>query len=96
MGAMNEEKAAKWSKTRQMGKAKYVMYYGVAAWGIILTGLTTALEWLTMGTYTSNWFMTRLIMFSFIGFFVTNQRWEGKERKFMEAGMKEGKKQKKR
>ncbi|MCZ8511996.1 hypothetical protein O9H85_06065 [Paenibacillus filicis] len=84
MSGMNEAQAAKWSRRRQMGKAKYVMYLGVAAWGFILTGLTTLSEWLTMGTYTPNWFFARLVVFSFIGFFVMNLRWENQERKFKE------------
>lgn len=34
---MNEAQADKWRKTRLMGKAKYVMYYGVVTWGLMLT-----------------------------------------------------------
>lgn len=79
---MTEVQAAKWGKKRTKGKAKYVMYWGVAAWGLGLTAVTTALEWFAMGTFTPGWFYSRLIIFSFIGFLVTNLRWESQERKF--------------
>ena len=35
---MNEKQNNKWEKTRQMGKKKFVFYYGVLFWGL-LTGL---------------------------------------------------------
>ncbi|MDO3678486.1 hypothetical protein [Paenibacillus ehimensis] len=82
MSTANEDKAAKWQKTRQLGKAKYVMYYGVAMWGISLAVLFTAIEWLTQQTLTPSWFTIRIIVFGIIGFFIANFRWDGNERKY--------------
>ncbi|WP_426452238.1 hypothetical protein ACP26L_09325 [Paenibacillus sp. S-38] len=77
---MNQEQAAKWAKIRTMGKAKYVMYYGVAAWGLGLTVLFTGLEWLTQGTLTGQWLTIRLLVFGVIGFILSNFKWEKNER----------------
>lgn len=79
---MNESQAAKWRNTRQMGKAKYVMYYGVVAWGLLLTLFFTAIEWLSQPSLSASWFTIRLVVFSIVGFFIANFRWDTNERKF--------------
>jgi hypothetical protein len=79
---MNEAQAAKWSKTRTMGKAKYVMYYGVALWGITLTVLTSGIQWVTEQTLDGSWLTIRLAVFGIVGFFVANFRWDGKEKQW--------------
>lgn len=78
---MNEMQANKWRKTRAMGKAKYVMYFGVLAWGISLTALFTALEWLTQQTIAESWIYIRIIVLGVIGFLIANFRWEAREKK---------------
>ncbi|MCZ8518120.1 MULTISPECIES: hypothetical protein [Paenibacillus] len=79
---MNQEQAAKWAKIRTIGKAKYVMYYGVAAWGIGLTLLFTGIEWVTQGTLTGKWLTIRLLVFGVIGFMLSAFRWESNERRY--------------
>ncbi|GAA4862083.1 hypothetical protein GCM10023310_46840 [Paenibacillus vulneris] len=78
---MNEMQASKWSKTRAMGKAKYVMYFGVLSWGLPLAALFTLMEWLTQGTVSTSWVYIRIIVMAIIGFFIANFRWEAREKK---------------
>ncbi|MED4601141.1 hypothetical protein P9314_10545 [Paenibacillus validus] len=80
---MNESAAVKWSKTRQMGKAKYVMFRGVLLWGVSLTVLFTAIEWMTQHTMLTSWLTVRLIVFGIIGFLIANVRWDGQERAYL-------------
>jgi hypothetical protein len=82
MSQMNEEQANKWKKTRTMGKGKYVMFYGVLLWGLALTAVFSGLEWLTQHTFSFSWFYVRLAVFGFIGFFISNFRWEAREKQF--------------
>lgn len=79
---MNDAQAAKWSKTRTLGKAKYVMYYGVALWGILLTLLTSTVQYITENTLDGSWLTIRLAVFGILGFFIANFRWDGNERKW--------------
>ncbi|ALS20936.1 MULTISPECIES: hypothetical protein [Paenibacillus] len=80
---MNKAQAGKWRKTRQMGKAKYVMYYGVVTWGLLLTFLFTAVEWFSQQSFNGSWFTIRLVVFSIVGFFIANFRWDANERTFL-------------
>lgn len=79
---MNEAQAVKWRKIRQMGKAKYVMFYGVAIWGLLLTLFFTAIEWFSQQTLITSWLTIRLVVFSIVGFFIANFRWDANEQKF--------------
>ncbi|PZE21170.1 hypothetical protein CBW46_010080 [Paenibacillus xerothermodurans] len=79
---MNEQQANKWRKTRTMGKAKYVMYYGVLLWGVLLTAIFTGLELLTQSVYNVSWMYIRLAVFGSVGFFIANFRWESREKRF--------------
>lgn len=80
---MNEMQANKWRKTRAMGKGKYVMFFGVLAWGLSLTALFTAMEWFTHQTVTTSWVYIRLVLLSFMGFFIANNRWDKQERQYL-------------
>ncbi|MFE5318988.1 hypothetical protein ACFQ88_09795 [Paenibacillus sp. NPDC056579] len=80
---MNELQANKWRKTRGMGKGKYVMYFGVVAWGLSLTALFTATEWFSQQTVTTSWVYIRLVVFSIVGFFIANFRWEAREKLYL-------------
>ncbi|WP_281885924.1 hypothetical protein [Paenibacillus sp. YYML68] len=79
---MNDAAAAKWAHVRKMGKAKYVMVRGVLLWSIGLTALFTLIEYMTQQTMLSSWLTTRLIVFGILGFFISNQRWDSRERLF--------------
>lgn len=78
---MNAVQADKWRKTRTMGKGKYVMFFGVLAWGLSLAALFTAIEWLTQQTFTPFWVYIRLGVMAVVGFFIANFRWESREQK---------------
>ncbi|WP_246079285.1 hypothetical protein [Paenibacillus piri] len=82
MNKMTEQQADKWRKTRTMGKGKYVMYFGVLTWGIILAALFTGMEWLTQQSFTLSWMYIRLAVFGILGFFIANFRWDARERLF--------------
>jgi hypothetical protein len=79
---MNEQKALQWSKTRTMGKGKYVLYYGALLWGVLFTVLFGAVELLSTGTVTWSWTVIRLVVFAVVGFFIANARWDANERKY--------------
>ncbi|WP_282936798.1 hypothetical protein [Paenibacillus sp. RC67] len=81
---MNELQATKWRKTRAMGKGKYVMYFGILAWGMSLAVLFTALEWLTQQTVTESWIYIRIIVLGVVGFMIANFRWEAREKKLQQ------------
>ncbi|WP_028547952.1 hypothetical protein [Paenibacillus sp. UNC451MF] len=78
---MNETQANKWRKTRTMGKGKYVMYFGILAWGLSLAALFTLTEWLTQQTVTTSWIYIRIVVMGIVGFFIANFRWEAREKK---------------
>ncbi|CAG7657314.1 hypothetical protein ACFQI7_22350 [Paenibacillus allorhizosphaerae] len=84
MSAMTEVQAAKWRETRKKGKGRYVFLSGVLLWGIALTVLFTAIQWLTQQTFTKEWLYIRLFVFGCIGFFIANFRWDAKEIKFLD------------
>lgn len=86
---MNEAQADKWRKTRLMGKAKYVMYYGVVTWGLMLTLFFTAIEWLSQQSLIGSWLTIRLVVFSIVGFFIANFRWDANERKLHQLSKKQ-------
>jgi hypothetical protein len=87
---MNEIKAAAWGKTRQMGKAKYVMYRGVLLWGLSLTAVFTLIEWFSQQSMLTSWLTVRLLVFGIVGFFVANFQWDGHERQYASLQQKSG------
>ncbi|SDC18835.1 hypothetical protein SAMN02799630_00752 [Paenibacillus sp. UNCCL117] len=86
---MNEAKAAAWSRTRQMGKAKFVMIRGVLLYSLSLTAVFTAIEWFSQQTLLSSWLTVRLLVFGIVGFFAANFQWDGNERGY--AAYEQGK-----
>jgi hypothetical protein len=89
MNGMNETEQRKWHKKRQMGKSKYLLIYGVLLWSLSLTVLFGAIEYLSQGEVYSSWIPIRLVLFATLGFFVSNSRWQTKERLY-EATSGEG------
>ncbi|WP_186446252.1 hypothetical protein [Paenibacillus cremeus] len=84
MSTMNEAQAAKWRAKRTMGKGKYVVYYGMLMWGLLLTLLFTVVELLSQQTFSMTWLYIRLAVFGIIGFFIANFGWDAKEIKLTE------------
>jgi hypothetical protein len=86
---MNETKQRKWQKKRQMGKSKYLLIHGVLLWSLSLTVFFGAIEYLSQGEVYSSWIPIRLVLFATLGFFVSNSRWQTKE-KLYEASSVQG------
>jgi hypothetical protein len=84
---MNETKQKKWQKTRQMGKSKYLLIYGVLLWSLSLTVFFGAIEYLSQGEVYSSWIPIRLVLFATLGFFVSNSRWQTKEKLYEAASV---------
>jgi hypothetical protein len=77
---MNETGQRKWQKKRQMGKSRYLLIHGVLLWSLSLTVLFGAIEYLSQGEVYSSWIPIRLVLFATLGFFVSNSRWQTKEK----------------
>jgi hypothetical protein len=84
---MNETKQMKWQKTRQMGKSKYLLIRGVLPWSLSLTVFFGAIEYLSQGEVYSSWIPIRLVLFATLGFFVSNSRWQTKEKLYEAASV---------
>lgn len=80
---MNQEKAMKWAVTREIGKSKYMLRYGILAMGLSIACLLTLIEWTISKQITPIWVLIRILVFSIIGSFVFNVRWEKQESKFV-------------
>jgi surface polysaccharide O-acyltransferase-like enzyme len=85
MQEMNEEQKRKWHQKRKMGKSKYLLVYGVLLWSLSLTVFFGAIEFLTQGEVYTSWIPIRLILFATLGFFISNARWQSKERQYESA-----------
>lgn len=79
---MKDSHKAIWLKRKNLGRAKYLLYFGLLPWGVGLTVLTSLFEFLSFGSLNPIWVPIRLIMFFFIGFFVANGRWVAMEYRF--------------
>lgn len=79
---MQDRGAAKWNKMKQLGRNKYLLYYGVLLWGIVFTVVLGGVELASSGTVTSTWTVIRFVVFGVVGFFIGNSRWMSFERKY--------------
>ncbi|NQY12185.1 MAG: hypothetical protein HRT71_22040 [Flavobacteriales bacterium] len=82
-----------WGKTRLLGKTKYILSYGILAWGIpsvlaflLLIGFSNQDAIFSFSAYFSDSFITKLITivltFSFVGYFLSQWTWIINERNF--------------
>ncbi|WP_248924793.1 hypothetical protein [Paenibacillus hamazuiensis] len=81
---MNEKKAAVWRKRRELGRKRYVLLNGLITWGLLATVLFSAIEWLSQGAVNWRWVVARLVVFGFIGSFITNIKWNSAEHQLTE------------
>ncbi|WP_442601413.1 hypothetical protein [Paenibacillus sp. KN14-4R] len=80
---MDQKQAERWGKTRARGRNKYLLTYGILAWGIIPSILTSVLEFVNNGGQISPMYVAmRFFVFATVGFFVTNALWQSREQKF--------------
>jgi hypothetical protein len=84
---MNETQQRKWHKTRQMGKSKYLLIRGVLLWSLSLTVFFGAIEYLSQGEVYRSWIPIRLVLFATLGFFISNSRWQSKEKLYEAASV---------
>jgi hypothetical protein len=94
MTPMSEKQAARWKKTRQMGRGRYTLIYGVLLWGLF-SGVTWALAMAAI----QGWdrlpilFVLALIAFPIGGVFFGRLMWRVFEARYaatMKKGAKKG------
>jgi hypothetical protein len=73
-----------------MGKSRYLLIHGVLLWSLSLTVLFGAIEYLSQGEVYRSWIPIRLVLFATLGFFVSNSRWQSKEKRYEAASLQEG------
>ena len=78
---MNAQQAQIWERTRQVGKRKFILYYGVLGWGLI-AGLLFSLIDLALHSESFSWnsVMINLIIFPLGGIWMGNWLWKRTER----------------
>ena len=77
------ENKANWSETRKMGRTKFILFYGVIFWGLIMA---LAFFLLNLKTYPDiPWYLLlifSLVAFSGVGYFVGHFSWKSAEKKY--------------
>jgi len=83
---MKEKQINKWGKTRQMGKKKFVFYYGVLFWGL-LTGLLFPVIGLILfnKSLSLERFIFSLIVFPLGGILFGLTMWHSSEKKYQKC-----------
>lgn len=71
-----------WLKRKKLGRSKYLIMFGIVPWGIGAALITTLFELIFLKSVNPVWIPTRLLVFSFVGFFVANGRWMTMENRF--------------
>lgn len=78
--------AANWAKAKELGRAPYIVHYGVVGWGVPVAVVYSLLEAVTDGW--SAFVPTlgvSLILFPVVGFFVGLFAWKQMERDYSHA-----------
>jgi uncharacterized membrane protein len=76
MTPMTEKQAARWAKTRQMGRGRYTLIYGVLIWGVV-TGIlwAVAMAWMQGWNQLPGFLIFGLIGFPIGGYFYGRLMW---------------------
>ncbi len=69
-------------RCKQIGRSKYVLYYGVLAWGLLLSVLFSLIEVFAIHQVSLPFFFVRLAVFATLGFFIGTARWQSMERRY--------------
>ncbi|MBP1989322.1 hypothetical protein [Paenibacillus eucommiae] len=91
---MNEQQKTNWRKKRELGRSKYLLFYGVLPWSLLLTLFFGTIEFITQGEIRIIWIPIRLIIFAIVGFFLANSSWYSKEKNFGAANPQAAREQK--
>lgn len=89
---MNEIQAQRWAKTRQMGKNRYIVNFGLLGWGLSLTVVTSIVELITQNSIAPFYVIIRFIVFGIFGIAIAGNRWSVKEQRYHEWSQTPGKK----
>jgi len=94
MTPMTEKQAARWKKTRQMGRGRYTLIYGVLIWGVV-TGVlwSIAMAWMQGWAQLPGLLVLALIGFPIGGYFYGRLMWRIFESRY-HAAVQNGKKSK--
>ncbi len=78
---MNAQQAQRWERTREAGKGKFILYYGVLGWGLI-AGLLFSIIDLALHAESFSWdgVMINLIIFPLGGIWMGHWLWKKAER----------------
>ncbi|TCZ74233.1 hypothetical protein E0485_19800 [Paenibacillus albiflavus] len=79
---MNEQQAARWAKTRDKGRNKYIVTFGMLTIGVCITLLLSIMEFISNNEITPMYVVVRFFVFSVIGIILSNKTWERNERRF--------------
>ncbi|MCR8643826.1 hypothetical protein NV379_14315 [Paenibacillus sp. N1-5-1-14] len=83
---MDHKQAERWKKTRAIGRNKYLLTYGVIAWGIIPSAILSVVEFMNNdGQINPMYVAMRVFVFATVGFFVSSAMWNSRERKFSQV-----------
>ena len=79
---MNQSQFEKWSKTRRIGRNRFILIYGVLIWGI-----TVAIFWSVIMNYLMGWsfiplLLGALVVFPVGGYFFGSAVWNQGESRF--------------
>lgn len=94
---MTDRQAAAWQRISKLGRDKYVMLFGVLFWGVLLTAITSTIQYILTqnasdaDTLSLRYFIGRFIVFGVVGFFIANARWLKLQRKYGEDAGQEPK-----
>lgn len=87
---MNEIQVQRWAKTRQMGKNRYIINFGLLGWGLSLTVVTSILELITQNVIDPFYVIIRFVVFGIFGIAIAGNRWSVQERRYHEQSQTSG------
>jgi len=77
------ENKANWKKTREMGRTKFILFYGVLFWGLIVAIIFFLLN---IKAYPAiPWYillLVSIVIFGIAGYFVGHFSWKSAEKKY--------------
>ncbi len=87
----NEDKRwQKWEQTRQMGRNRFILFYGVFGWGVLTALLSTLWMYFLIRDDVLILFVTSIILFPIGGYFWGYYMWRLSEKKYRQYLEKRG------
>lgn len=80
---MTTEQAEKWSKTRELGRSKYIWKYGVIRWGVVV-GIVWSMAMAGFHDWKRFLFLLTLAIpgFGFAGYMLGSWTWQMREQEY--------------